>query len=81
MNNFPVLFVDSACVVLQAVLLNRTQLKTTKQNIISSRFPESKWNPTFVLFMKGCPIKRRGHPHHKEGPHPLKRRRLDTYRN
>ena len=37
-------------------------------------FPEPKWNPTFVLLMKGRPIKRRGHPPHKEGPHPLKRR-------
>ncbi len=44
-------------------------------------FPEPKWNPTFVLLMKGRPIKRRGHPPHKERPNPLKRRRFDTYRN
>ncbi len=34
---------------------------------------KAKWNPTFVLLMKGRPIKRRGHP--------LKMRRRDTYRN
>ena len=37
-------------------------------------------NPTFVLFTKARPITRRGHPPHKEGPHPLKRR-FDTYQN
>ena len=35
-------------------------------------FSEPKWNPTFVLLMKERPIKRRGHPHYKEWPHPLK---------
>ena len=35
-------------------------------------FPEPKWNSTFVLLTKGHPIKRRGHPHHKQGPLLLK---------
>ncbi len=26
-------------------------------------FPEPKWNPTFVLLIKGRPIRRRGHRH------------------
>ncbi len=30
--------------------------------------PEPKWNPTIVLLLKGRPIKRKGHPPHKEGP-------------
>ena len=31
-------------------------------------FPGPKWKPTFVLLMKGRPVKRRGLPSHKEGP-------------
>ncbi len=43
-------------------------------------FPEPKWSPTFVLPIKGRPIKRRGHPPQKERLPPKKEERV-TYGN
>ena len=41
-------------------------------------FPQTKYNPTFVLLMKGRPLKRRRHPPHKEGPPPKKEESLQV---
>jgi len=42
--------------------------------------PYKKEGPTFLKGGANLLI-RRGHSHHKEGPHFLKRRRFATYRN